>query len=375
MNLNNHFVEFTKRPEGAPDESIFELKESAVPALKPGEFLVKNTYLSMDPALVGRMRDEDNYIESVTPGDVMHCYAIGQVIKSEHRSVKVGEIRFGRFDMQEYHIGTQASESKVINLGLADASLYLSATGLTGTTAYFSLFEICKPKSGETIIISAGGSSVGSIVAQLAKQVGCRTVAIVSTDKKAEEVKRDWGYDEAVSYRNKSIAELSKDIGIACPKGVDMYYDNTSGDISEAVLDHYNDYARVAVIGRLAISHLSDTRLDVGRRENNEILSKRIKKQGFVLLDYQDRMLGAILYLAKAIKENKLLVKEDFVNGIDKTPYAFFRMLSGESQGKQLVKLAEIDKTIDPSPLWLGNLLTSKHFPTVPLAKRLTGGI
>lgn len=375
MSLTNHFVRMVKRPEGKPTPDIFELDQAPVPELKPGEFLVKNVYLSMDPALVGRMRDEDNYAESVDVGSVMHCYAIGQVVQSKHSRVKVGELRFGRFDMQEYALCRVPSESKKINAGLANPSWYLSVVGITGATAFFSLFDIGRPKKGETIVISAGGSSVGSIVAQLAKQVGCRTVAIVSTDEKAENVKRDWGYDAAVSYRGKSIDELASDLNTACPQGVDIYYDNTSGDISEAVMDLYNDYSRIVVIGRLGISHLSDTRLDTGRRDNNVILAKRIKKQGFVMLDYQSKTIGASIKLAKMMKRGELKIKEDFLNGIAEAPNAFFRMLAGESNGKQLVKLAEIDEGSDPSPNWLGNALTAEKFPTATLSKMITGGI
>lgn len=373
--IDNKIIEFVQRPNGRPSNETFRLKTKTITNIESGEFLIRNCFLSMDPALVGRMRDEDNYIQSVNPGEVMHCYAIGQVVESKHPKVKVGELRLGIFGMQEYFIGKDPNDSNVINLGLAEASHYLSAVGITGTTAYFSLFDIGKPKSGETIIISAGGSSVGSLVAQLTKQQGCRTVAIVSTEEKAQQVKNDWGYDAAVSYRNKTISELSKDIGLACPNGVDIYYDNTSGDISEAVLDHYNEYARVAIVGRLAISHLSDTRLDTGRRENSEILSKRIKKQGFVLLDYQDRMKGAVIILAKAVKEGHLRIQEDIAEGIENTPDAFFKMLDGRSKGKQLVKLADIDHKLDPCQRWLGKLVTARLFPTRAIARILAGGI
>lgn len=376
----NRYVEFTQRPNGRPDADTFNLKETKITTLKNGEFLIRINYLSMDPALVGRMRDESNYAESVNPGEVMHCYAIGQVILSKNTQVKVGELRFGLLGMQEYSVQTDPKESKVINLGLAEASHYLSVVGITGATAYFSLYDICKPKPCETILISAGGSSVGSIVAQMAKKLGCRTVAIVSSPNKAEQVMKDYGYDAALTYKNKSISEISKDIEVACPNGVDIYYDNTSGDISEAVLDHYNDFARVAVIGRLAISHLTDTHLDTGRRENNEILSKRIKKQGFVLLDYQERMVGAIISLAKAVKFREIKVSEDIIEGVENAPSAFFRMLNGESSGKQLVKLADIDHNLNNNlgqliKNYLGNLLTIKYFPSRLLAKILTKGI
>ena len=190
-------------------------------------------------------------------------------------------------------------------------------------------------------MISSAGSSVGTVVAQLARAAGCRVVGIVSTDEKAARVCEEWDYDAVVSYRGKSVAALAAELADACPQGVDMYYDNTSGDISEALLDLYNVGARIAVIGRMAISHLSDTRKDVGRRDNNVILSKRIRKQGFVLLDHYDRLVEALLALAELLKDGKLKAKEDVMQGIEEVPAAFFRMLRGENDGKQLVRLIE----------------------------------
>ena len=182
----------------------------------------------------------------------------------------------------------------------------------------------------------------------------------------------EWGYDAAVSYRGKSIEELEKSLAQACPQGVDIYYDNTSGDISESLLDLYNDYARIVVVGRLGISHLPDTKLDTGRRDNNVILAKRIRKQGFVLLDYQSKIMGAAIQIAKWVKQGDIKIKEDVLHGIDQAPTAFFRMLNGENQGKQLVKLADVNHQIDPGPRWLGTNLVSKRFPTSALASVIT---
>lgn len=371
----NKVVKFVTRPTNKPDASVFEIVDEELTHLTSGQYLMRNIYLSMDPALVGRMRDEDNYAEKVNLGETMHAYGIAQVIQSKNDKVKVGEIRLGRIDMQEYSVMSDASASTVINVGLADANWYLSAVGITGATAYFALNEIGKPKAGETVLISSGGSSVGSLAGQIANQMGCTTVAIVSTDEKAEQVKLDFSYDNAISYRGKSIDQLSADIQKVCPQGVDVYFDNTSGDISEAVLDQLNDNARIAVVGRLGISHLACTRDDVGRRDHNILLTKRVKKQGFVILDYQDRMKGALIRLARWVKEGQITGLEDRMQGIDSVPEAFFKMLDGKSSGKQIVQLAEINDMIDPTPRWIGRLMIAKYFPTTWLARRLTGGI
>ncbi len=375
MSRSNKTIRLIKRPEGKPTAEVFGFKESPLQSLKDGEYLMRNVYLSMDPALIGRMRDEDGYTENVTLGDVMHAYGIAQVIESKNPKVKVGSVRLGQVNMQQYAIFSDPEACKELNLGLASATDYLSAVGLTGTTAYFVLNEIAKPKAGETVLISSGGSSVGGVAAQMCKSLGCKTVAIVSTDEKAQQVKRDFSYDAAVSYRGKSIERLCSDIKQVCPEGVDVYFDNTSGDISEAVMDNLNLYARIALVGRMAISHLADTRKDIGRRDESILLTKRIKKQGFVLLDYQDRLKGAILYLARQVKDGEIKTKFDVMEGMEQIPTAFSRMLDGKSDGKQLVKLAEIDHALDKTPRWVGRLLTSRYFPTNKLAKKLTGGI
>ena len=375
MSQFNNLVRFVKRPDGRPTPDVFKVEKERLRQLKTGEYLMRNAYLSMDPALVGRMRDEDNYAEKASPGEVMHAYGIGQVIESNNPKVKVGSVRLGRIDMQEYSIFSDEEACSEINLGLANASSYLGAMGVNGATAYFALQEIGQPKAGETVLVSAGGSAVGSVAAQIAKNLGCKTVGIVSTDAKAKEIIRDFGFDAAISYRDKSIEELSKDINKACPQGVDVYFDNTSGDISEAVLDNLNENSRIAVVGRLGISHLPDTRLDTGRRDHNIMLTKRVKRQGFVILDHLHRLRGASIMLARWIKEGRIKGKEDIMHGIEQTPDAFFRMLSGKNNGKQLVKLSEIDEALDPTPRWLGRLLISKWFPTQKLAKKITGGV
>ncbi|MEM1191222.1 MAG: NADP-dependent oxidoreductase [Pseudomonadota bacterium] len=340
MTRTNRQVLFVKRPSGRPTPDVFELATSTVRPLRPGEYLVQNRVIAMDPALVSRMRDEANYAESVAPGDVMHAYAVGEVVESNCAEVPVGQRRCARFGMQEYAIANPSLGGFPVDTDLAPDSWFLGVLGTTGVTAWLSFRDICDPRPGETVLISSAGSSVGTIVAQLALEAGCKVVGIVSTPEKAARVQTDWGYQKVLSYRDRSVAELSLEISAACPDGVDVYYDNTSGDISEAVLDHYNVGARIAVVGRMALSHLADTRLDVGRRDNNVILSRRIRKQGFVLTDHLPRMPEAISALAGMIEAGRLRVEEDVLEGIENAPKAFFRMLNGESRGKQIVRLS-----------------------------------
>jgi len=224
-----------------------------------------------------------------------------------------------------------------------EARWYLGVLGTTGLTPVLALRKIGEPKPGETVLISSGGSVVGSIAAQLVKRIGCRAVAIVSTPEKSRQMIEEWGYDAAIAYRGRSIDELSEQIAIHCPDGVDVYFDNTGGDITEAVMDQYNIFARHIVTGRVAIAHLKDTRDDIGRRDQNVALVKRVRKQGFVVLDHLDEREGVEAELKQLIANGELKFKEDIVQGIQRAPEAFFRMVNGASLGKQLVAIGHVD--------------------------------
>ncbi|MEM1110266.1 MAG: NADP-dependent oxidoreductase [Pseudomonadota bacterium] len=336
----NRFVRLDKRSSGLPTLDQFSLNSETISGPGEGEYIVRNHFIACDPALIGRLRSESNYAESVEPGEVMHAYCVGEVIESHLSDVPEGQMLYGRFDMQQYCLANADTFAFPIDVSLAPAQWYLGVLGTTGATAYFALNEICEPVAGQCLVVSSAASSVGSIAGQLGKQQGCHVVGIVSTPEKASAACRDYGYDAVVSYRDKSTPELGKALAEQCPAGVDMYFDNTSGDISEALLELYNEHARVAVVGRMALSHLEDTSLDTGRRDNSVLLAKRIRKQGFVVRDFFDRMPEAVSALSKLVKSGELVVKEDVLNGIERAPEAFMRVVSGSNTGKQLVRLA-----------------------------------
>lgn len=340
MTRMNTQVRLSRRPEGNLAEDIFELRTEELPALNEGEFLVQVDYLAIDPALLSRMRDEGNYTAGIAPGELIWSNGVGEVIESKNDEVKVGEIRMGHLGMQQFSIQADLALTRIIDPAMGEPRLHLGVLGTTGVTAIQALQIIGEPKSGETVLISSAGSSVGSIAAQLAKNIGCRVVGIVSTEEKAVQVRDDWGYDAVIAYRNRSSREMSEDLAKVCPDGVDVYFDNTGGDISEAVIDHFNLYARHIVVGRISVAHLKDTREDIGRRDGNAILVKRIKKQGFVMFDHIDSREAAVRDLSEALSSGKLKFQEDVLEGIERAPDAFFRMVNGLSRGKQLVKIS-----------------------------------
>lgn len=335
----NRYVRLDRSPEGRPTADIFSLHSEKLPELIAGQYLIKVIDIAIDPALVGRLRQESNYAETVEPGSVMHAYCVGRVVASKNQRFEMGSLLYGQFNMQQYMIADDSTLAMPVTSSVEPSSLHLGVLGTTGATAYFALQDICQPKEGECLVVSSAASSVGATVGQLGKLAGCRTIGIVSTDEKARFAREHYGYDEVISYRDKSVEQLAEQLAKVCPDGVDMYYDNTSGDISEALLDLYNDHARIAVVGRMGLSHLNDTRLDSGRRDNSVLLSKRIKKQGFVVLDYLARLPEAVTHLKRLIDEGSLSVVEDVVEGIENAPAAFMRVVDGVNSGKQVVRL------------------------------------
>lgn len=340
MARTSKFIRLVRRPEGNLAEDIFELASESVADPGDGEFLIEVNYLAIDPALLSRMRDEDNYTAGIAPGELVWANGVGVVIESRNSQVAVGEVRVGPVGMQQYSLQSDPSTTRIVEPKLGKPRWHLGVLGTTGVTAKLALQTIGEPKAGETVLVSSGGSSVGSIAAQLAKSMGCRTVGIVSTVDKARRICDDWGYDAAFSYRNRTVDEMSASIEECCPDGVDVYFDNTGGDISESVIDHFNLFARHIVVGRISVAHLKDSRADIGRRDGNTVLVKRLKKQGFVVHDHAEARPKAVAELHAAIENGDLIFREDIVEGIERAPEAFFRMVNGQSTGKQLVRVS-----------------------------------
>lgn len=339
MARTNRCIRLVRRPEGKLAEDIFDVASEELVDVGVGKFLLKVDYIAIDPALLSRMRDEDNYTAGVAPGELVWANGVGTVIESRNNEVAVGETRVGPVGMQQYSLQSDPTATRVVNPELGEPRWHLGVLGTTGITAKLALQTIGEPKAGETMLVSSGGSSVGSIAAQLAKNIGCRTVGIVSTDDKARQICEDWGYDAAFAYRGCSVNEMSASIAETCPDGVDVYFDNTGGDISEAVIDHFNLFARHIVVGRIAVAHLKDTRADIGRRDGNTVLVKRLKKQGFVVHDHAAARPAAVAELSAAIENGDLKFREDIIDGIERAPEAFFRMIRGQNTGKQLVRV------------------------------------
>jgi NADPH-dependent curcumin reductase len=327
-------VVLVRRPPGEPAESDFRVEEVAMPEPKHGEVLVKVAYLSLDPYQRGRMREAAGYAANVGLGEVMTGGVVGEVVKSETPRFKVGDIVEESLGWQEYAIGGGARMRKV-DPSLAPISTANGVLGMPGMTAYFCLLECGQPKPGETIVVSAASGAVGQIVGQIGKLMGCRVIGIAGGAKKCAFVKDELGFDACLDY--KAEKDLDKALLAVCPKGIDVYFDNVGGEISDAVLRNINFHGRVALCG--SISQYNATSPPMGPRLLGTFVGKRVTLRGFIVFDFVERYPTAMRQMGEWIKAGKIKYREDIVDGIDKAPRAFIGMLRGENFGKMLVKM------------------------------------
>jgi len=304
-----------------------------VPEPGSGQVLVRVIYLSLDPYMRGRMRDAASYAAPVGIGEVMTGGTVGEVVKSNNPSFKVGDIVEERLGWQQYAIG--GPTLRKIDPSLAPISTANGVLGMPGMTAYFGLFEVGQPKAGETVVVSAASGAVGQVVGQLAKIAGCRAVGIAGGPKKCAFVKEILGLDECVDY--KAAKDLSAAIKTACPNGVDVYFDNVGGAVSDAVFLNLNFFARVALCG--SISQYNVAAPEVGPRLLGLFVGRRVSMRGFIVSDFANKFAPAMRQLGEWVRSGRIKYKEDIIEGIEKAPRAFIGLLRGENFGKLQVKL------------------------------------
>jgi NADPH-dependent curcumin reductase CurA len=325
-----------RRPQGAVGAEDFHLVEGPVPAPSDGEVLVRNHLLSCDPTQRGWMA-ADTYLPAVRIGEVMRSIAGGTVVESRHPGLRPGQLVTGMFGWQDWAIarpGTASAPSAVPpGVPLETA---LSILGLTGITAYFGLLEIGRPQPGETVVVSGAAGATGSAVGQIARLKGCRVVGIAGGPEKCRLLTEELGFDAAIDYRAEDVAARLKAL---CPKGVDVFFDNVGGEILDAAL------ARLALRGRVvlcgAISRYADDTLAPGPSNYLNLLTRRGRMEGFIVIDYMPRAGEAIGALAAWLREGKLKDRVDVQDGFEQAPAALARLFTGQNRGKQLVKISD----------------------------------
>ena len=331
----NKQITLAARPSGMPKLSDFKLVESPVPEPGPGEFVVRMLYVSVDPYMRGRMNDVKSYAPPVQIGEVMGAGAVGKVVASQNAQFQAGDMVEGFFGWQQFGVSNGTGVRK-IDPTLAPVSTALGVLGMPGLTAYFGLLDIGKPRAGETVVVSGAAGAVGSLAGQIAKIQGCRVVGIAGSDQKVAWLRDELGFDAALNY--KTSTNYTAKLAELCPKGVDVYFDNVGGAITDAVFPLINTGARVVVCGQIA--QYNADKLETGPRLLWHLIVKQARAEGFLVFQYASRYAEGLKQMAEWLKAGKLKYREQFVDGIENTPRAFIGMLQGENTGKQLVRVS-----------------------------------
>ena len=327
----------TARPEGMLDTSIFELRESPVPSLQPGQVLAKTLYLSFDPTQRMWMA-KDTYIPAVPLGEPMRAVGAWQVVESKHRKYKPGDLVNGIGSWSEYitFAPDEEDEPPTVVPGHLDPALTLALAG-TGLTAYFGMLEIGKPKAGETVLVSGAAGATGSVAGQIAKMRGARVIGIAGGPEKCGWLTEKAGFDASIDYKNDDVEAR---IGELCPNGLDLYFDNVGGEILDAALLHLAMRARVVLCGSISQYNVEEGE-QYGIKNHMELVVNRGRAEGFIILDYLDRAIEGLLCVSKWVDEGKIVQEIDMQHGFENVPATLTRIFTGANLGKQLLKVAD----------------------------------
>lgn len=326
-------IVLASRPTGLPTNDDFRMEDAQIPELKAGEILLKGLFYSVDPYMRGRMNDAKSYVPPFEIDKPIYGGVVAKVVESKSDQFTPGDVVTGKFPWQKDFIATE-KEARKIDTNIAPASSYLGVLGMTGLTAYFGLMHIGKPKAGETVVISGAAGAVGMVVGQLAKIQGCHVVGIAGTDEKTKLLTTKFGFDQAINY--KITPDMNKAIAAACPKGVDVYFDNVGGEISDAVIKNINFHARIPLCGQISL--YNSTEVPMGPRMQPMLLTRSVLMQGFIIGNFQDKFPEGIQHLAQWLKEGKIKGTETIEHGFENLPKALLGLFKGENTGKMIVE-------------------------------------
>ena len=334
MNVNTEQFVLLKRPVGVPDASAFGLKKSTIKSdLKSNELRLHGLYYSVDPYMRGRMNDAKSYVAPFNLNQPIEGSVVARVAESKSSGFKVGDLVFGQLPWATEMVIAEAQVHK-IDTNSAMASEYLGVLGMTGLTAYFGLLKIGKPKAGETVMISGAAGAVGSVAGQIAKIKECKVFGIVGSDEKANHLIEQFKFDGAINY--KKTQDLANQIKKDCPNGIDVYFDNVGGTISDAVMQNMNFQSRVVLCGQISLYNSKET--PVGPRLQPLLLTRSILMQGFIVGNFKSEFPEATKELTRWLTDGALESSETIVEGFDHLPEAFIGLFSGKNIGKMIVK-------------------------------------
>ncbi|UPW00643.1 NADP-dependent oxidoreductase [Halorussus gelatinilyticus] len=325
-----------KRPEGKPDRDTFELVEEDVPDPDPGEVLVRTLYLSVDPYMRGRMDAGESYADPWEVGDPLRAGVVGEVVESNGAGFEAGDVVAGDLHWADYATA-RGSDLQSVNPDLAPISTALGVLGMPGRTAYFGTREVAKPKAGDTFVVTGAAGAVGSVAGQIAKQSGARVVGFAGSDEKVAFLEDELGFDAGINYKDTDDYRAALDE--AAPDGVDSYFDNVGGPITDAVFSKLNVDARVAVCGQISLYNAEE--MPTGPRKLGKLIETRATVEGLLVGDFAPRFEQATRQLGEWVAEGEIQYRETVTEGLENAPDAFLGLFEGENIGKQLVQVGE----------------------------------
>ncbi len=331
--MKNTRILLASRPVGLPNRENWQVEslESQTPV--DGEFLAKVLYVSLDPAMRGWINEGKSYIEPVGIGDVMRAGGVARIIESRHREFQVGDHVVGMSGIQKYWISDGQGVSKV-DPDLAPLQKYLGVLGMPGMTAFFGILEIGKIKEGDTVLVSGAAGAVGALVGQIAKIKGCRVIGIAGGEDKCRYITEELGFDSAIDYKSESLYPA---VHKACPKGVDVYFDNVGGETLDVALAHLRLNARVVICG--AISQYNNTAPIKGPENYLSLLVNRASMQGFIVFDFATEYARAAHEMSHWMSEGRLQSREHIVEGLETFPETLLMLFDGRNLGKLIIKV------------------------------------
>ncbi len=331
--MENKQIILKKRPSGFPEPDTWNIETKVLREIKEGEILIKQHYISLDPAMRGWLSDARSYISPVAIGEVMRAGSVGEVIRSnKHSTFKVGDFLSGWGGVQQFAI-TDGSGFFKVDPTIAPLPMYIGTLGMPGMTAYFGILEVGKIKAGDIVLVSGAAGAVGSIVGQIAKIKKCTVIGIAGGPEKCRYITEQLGFDAAIDYKNEDMKPALKE---KCPKGIDVYFDNVGGIILDAALTRLRMHARVVICGAISQYNEAKTR---GPSNYLSLLVSRATMQGMVVLDYAKDYKKAAAEMGQWLLQGRLLSKEDIYEGIENFYETFTRLFTGDKMGKLILKV------------------------------------
>lgn len=334
--VNRQYI-LASRPRGLPTPEEVPMQESPVPVAGEGEIVIRNLYISLDPAIRGWMSDEPSYIEPIPIGTKVWATGIGRVVDSQSPDFEVGDIALGMNAWEDYTLCAAEAATKIEDTMGLSLTTFLSILGATGLTSYFGLLDVGKPRPGEVLLVSGAAGAVGSVVGQIGKLKGCRVIGIAGGEEKCRWIREECGFDDVIDY--KACDDLTAAIAEKCPDGVDIYWENVGGEMLDAVLMNLAERARIVFCGWIATYNDEEKR--PGPKNLWQLLAKSARMEGFVVKSYIPQFPEGIAAMAEWLQEGKLVYKEHVVEGLENALDAFHMLFDGRNTGKLIIKIAD----------------------------------